>query len=162
MCFSADGYLLIGPVRSLMHWLMHVESPLPPQTANSVNRQQTVSTDNKQFQQRTNSGQQSRWSCGALLCYGLCARTTTSRCEISHEALLMYQNKHKILKTVVLIVRYYYSSRVNNFQHLCRLTRPGCNTLHLFSEASTQEQEVWKCDVLLHWEGVRFSKSWMQ
>lgn len=63
-------------------------------------RQQTVSTDNKQFQQRTNSGQQSRWSCGAVLCYGLCARTTTSRCEISYEALLMYQNKHKILKTV--------------------------------------------------------------
>lgn len=96
-----------------------------------------------------------------LLCYGLCARTTTSRCEISYEALLMYQNKHKILKTVVLIVRY-YSSRVNHFQHLCRLTRPGCNTLHLFNEASTQEQEAWKCDILLHWEGVSFSKSWMQ
>lgn len=105
-------------------------------------RQQTVSTDNKQFQQRTNSGQQSRWSCGAVLCYGLCARTTTSRCEISYEALLMYQNKHKILKTVVLIVCY-YSSRVNNFQHLCGLTRPGCNTLHLFNEAlNKQEQEV--------------------
>lgn len=108
-------------------------------------RQQTVSADNKQFQQRTNSGQQSRWSCGAVLCYGLCARTTTSRCEISYEALLIYQNKHKILKTVVLIVCY-YSSRVNNFQHLCGFVRlqHASSLQRSIEQARTGGIKVWR------------------